>query len=195
MLYAQSFGYFSSATLNMKQSGFNDSSSVNVQPTLDVIPYPLFILICGSLCTSTMAMAFSALTLSVSPLLYIFIPVFVLTISYHGLMFFLSNTQNPTSERLFSRVTVMITCVLSMLWIAALGIAIDVNVLIGMGKLNTTRGSWSAIIPAICAFIEAIFIGSIAFLMQKERKRVLYNEKWKWRTAQPAAITSGSTQR
>ncbi|KAF8232209.1 hypothetical protein L208DRAFT_25815 [Tricholoma matsutake] len=193
MLYPQSFTYFSSNTgLNPQKVNL---SSLNIQTSTsatDIIPYPIFILTCSSLCISTMALVFSAVILNISSLLYIFIPVFALTILYHIVVAITSRTEVPDSPRLFSRANVISVCALSVLWTAATGIAVAVNVLIGMGRLNTGKGSWNAIIPCICSFLEVIIMGFIAFLTQKERKRILYSDKWKWRAGQDSATSSAS---
>jgi hypothetical protein len=189
MLYPQSFAYLSSST-SFHPSNINPSR-VNIQaPTIDVYPFQLFLLICSSLCISTIAMVFSAIILGVSPYLYVFPPVFALTILYHFVILIVSNGESAGSLRIFSLANVIATVILSVFWIAAGGLAVAVNVLIGQGKLGTSRGSWSAIIPCICAFIEAIIIGTICFYTRRERNRILYTDKWKWRAGQGAGGSS-----
>lgn len=189
MLYPQSFGYLSSST-SLHPSNANPStintSKVNVQPTIsaDVYPYPLFILICASLCVSTIAMVFSALILTSSHLLDIFPAAFALTIFYHFVILIISNGEPAGSLRVFCRTNVISTFILSILWLTTAGLTVAVNVLIGKGKLNMSQGSWSAIIPCVCAFLEAIIIGSIAFFTRRERNRILYTDKWRWRAGQ-----------
>jgi len=183
MLYPQSFTYLSSSTSLHPSTNFS-SSKANIQPlnlTADVYPYQFFILICGSLCLSTIAMVFSALILNVSPLLYVFPPVFVLTILYHFVMLIVSSGESAGSLRIFCRTNVISSFILSILWIVTAGLAVAVNVLIGKGKLNTSKGSWTAIIPCLCAFLEAFVIGAIAFFTRRERNRILYTDKWRWR--------------
>ena len=192
MLYPQSFAYLSSSTSLHPASSMN-TSKANIQPitvTPDVYPYQLFILICGSLCLSTIAMVFTALILNVSPLLYIFPPVFALTILYHLIMVIVSNGESAGSLRIFCRANVISAFILCILWIATAGLAVAVNVLIGKGKLNMSKGSWAVIIPCICAFLEALFVGAIAFFTRRERNRILYTDKWRWRASQGSGSSS-----
>jgi len=193
--YPQSFDYFSSSTSlhpsNVNPSSINNLSKANIHPfAAEVCPYQLFILICVSLCLSTIAMVFSALILTVSPLLYIFPIVFGLTILYHFVMLIISNGESAGSLRIFCRANVISTFILSILWIATAGLSVAVNVLIGKGKLNMSKGSWSAIIPCVCAFLEALDIGTLAFFTRRERNRILYTDKWRWRAGQGAGGSS-----
>jgi hypothetical protein len=186
MLYPQNFTYLASGTsLNPSSLRVNhEQPTPNIQPITDVLPYRLFLLVCGSLCISTVALVFSALIISVSHLLIIVPPVFALTILYHAVIAFIASGDPANSRRLFCRASVTAACVLSVLWIATAGMTVAVNVLIGMGKLNSSKGSWSAIIPCACSFIEAIILGFTDFLTLRERKQMLYTDKWKWQGVQ-----------
>jgi hypothetical protein len=198
-LYPQSFTYLSSNSsfnpsslrVHHEKSSPDATQPINADGT-DVLPYTLFILICFSLCVSTISLVFSAIILSTSLLLIIVPIVFALTISYHAVIAVIASSDPAHSPRLFSRASVSAACILCVLWIAAAGVLVDVNVVIGQGKLNLAKGSWNAIIPCACAFIEAIIMGFTGMLTLKERKRMLYTEKWKWRAGQGGA--SQSTQ-
>lgn len=181
MLYPQSFAYVSSTT------SLNPSS---MHSTMDLFPHPLFYLICASFCISTAALIFGTLILSTSPLLWVFPPVFALTILYHAVLTIISHGESPGSLRLFSRASVIATYVLAGFWIAVSGVAVAVNVLIHLGKLEASKGPWGAIVPCIFSFIEIIIVTFIAVLMQKERKRILYTDKWKWRAGHGASKSS-----
>jgi len=157
---------------------------------MDSFPYPLFPLICASLCISTLSLIFATLIVSVSPIFWIFPAIFISTVAYHATTILISNTESPTSRRLFSLPNLVAAGALTCLWAAVCGIAIALTVLLAKGRLKdatASRGLWSMIIPCVCALLETIVMGSIAAYTRKERNQRLYAEKWKWRPGHSSA--------
>ncbi|KNZ76660.1 hypothetical protein J132_09193 [Termitomyces sp. J132] len=150
---------------------------------MNSLPYPLFPLICISACTSTLTLIFSTLIISVSPVLWILPALFLSTVAYHAVTILISNSETTGSLRLFSLSNLAISCVLTCLWAAGCGATIAITVLLLKGRLSriVPRGTWSMIVPCICALLESIIMGSIVTLTWKERKRIQYADKWKWR--------------
>jgi hypothetical protein len=183
MLYPQSFAYVSS-TASLKPSTVQSTGAT------EVFPASLFYLICASFSVSTAALIFGTLILSTSPLLWVFPPVFILTLLYHAVITFVSYGESSGSLRPFSRAGVIATYVLAGLWMGVSGVTVAVNILIQLKKLEASKGPWGAIVPCIFSFIEVIIVVVIAVLMQKERRRILYTDKWKWQAGHGASKSS-----
>lgn len=155
--------------------------------------HSLLILISASLCTSTIALGFSAVVIHVSPLFWIFPMAFILTaLSHISTIVLASMSKNDTScndrfAYLFSLRDLASSCALTILWFAALVIAMTLSALVSVGKLHARHGLWSVVLPCICAFVEIIIMVFIILLRHKERKRMLYAEKWKWRPGHGAS--------
>jgi len=159
------------------------------------LPRPLFYLICASLCISTISLIFAILIIRVSLLSWIFPIAFILTTLYHGVAFLMSNSaseiETPDSSYLFSLPNLASAYLLTVLWTAVFGTAIALTVLVSsIGQLHAPRGLWSVIIPSVSSFMEALVMGSIAVLTHKERKRIIYASKWKWRPGHGVAASS-----
>ncbi|KAF8069968.1 hypothetical protein FPV67DRAFT_995033 [Lyophyllum atratum] len=161
---------------------------------MDPFPYPIFPLICGSLTISTLSFIFATLIISVTPILWIFPAIFISTVAYHAATLLISSGETPGSLRLFSRLNLIASCALTLLWAAVCGISITLTVLLAMGRLEDAtwppRGMWSMVVPCVCALLEAIVMGSIVVRTRKERNRILYAAKWKWRPGHSNAALS-----
>lgn len=159
---------------------------------MDPFPQPLFTLICTSLCASTLSLIFATLVINISPLLWVFPAVFIATAAYHATIFLISSAESPGSSRLFSRPNLLAAYTLTCLWMGAFVIIVVVLALLSLGRLvdASKRGVWSLVIPCVCAFAETIAMGLVAATTRKERMRILYAAKWKWRPGHDAIALS-----
>jgi len=151
---------------------------------MDSFPPPLFFLVCTSLVTSTLILVFATLVISASNLLWIFPPAFGVTYAYHGITILLANTEQPGSSRLFSLAGLLAAYTITCVWLVASGLIAAVTTLFYTGKwqrVYPAHGLWSMVLPCLCAFLEALVMASVAFFTRKERNRILYASKWKWR--------------
>lgn len=149
-------------------------------------PFPpmLFSLICASLCTSTVVLIFSALLIGTIPILWIIPAAFVATISHHATTLLIASAQPPSSPRLFSKANVACVYILTLLWGSAVGLAIALTVHEYTRKLTGDRPrepAWIMILSCVISLVELAITIWIAVVTQKERKRIAYAEKWKWR--------------
>ncbi|GLB45058.1 hypothetical protein LshimejAT787_1901360 [Lyophyllum shimeji] len=161
---------------------------------MEPFPFPLFPLICASLCVTTLSLIFATLIISVSPILWIFPATFISTIAYHAATLLISNVEDAGSLRLYSFANLLASCSITCIWAAVSGITTALTVLLATGRLKdatTPRRLWPMVVSSVCALIECIVMGSIAIRTREERKRILYAAKWKWR---PGHNTAAATQ-
>lgn len=162
---------------------------------MEPFPYPLFPLICASLCISTLSLIFATLIISASPILWIFPGTYICTVAYHATTILISNSEDTGSLRLFSRSNLLASFTLTCLWAATGGITIAVTALLAEGRLSHTiasQGIWKMVVPCVLALLESVVLGFIANGTRKERNRILYAAKWKWRPGHNAAASQWS---
>ncbi|RDB16926.1 hypothetical protein Hypma_002394 [Hypsizygus marmoreus] len=159
---------------------------------MDPLPYPLFALVCISLCVSTLCLVFSTLVIAISPVLWIIPSAYIATVAYHATTLLISNSESHDSHRLFSLPNLLAAYALTCLWTVVFGVALAVSILIGGRIIGDVapRGLWSLIVPCMCALAQAVVMGFIAFRTRKERNRILYAAKWKWRPGHSALALS-----
>jgi len=173
---------------------------------MESFPSPLFALACASAVTSALTLVFATLIISVSNILWIFPAAFALTCAYHGITILISNTEQEGSARLFSLAGLIAAYTITLLWLAASILIATVTAMFYTGKWERvvpSKGLWSMILPCVFAFLEALIMASIAFFTRRERNKLMYASKWKWRDGHnPRAVqtqwsinSTGSTSR
>ncbi|TFK44226.1 hypothetical protein BDQ12DRAFT_717393 [Crucibulum laeve] len=156
------------------------------------LPSPLFHLISASLCTSALTLIFAALIISVSPVFWIIPASFIATFGCHAIFLLIANSESAGSLRVFSAINVGATYLLSAAWTSTFGVALAYTILLWTGRVDKEEmegRAWTMVVLCVLALLEVVIMGFVAAASHKERKRVLYKEKWKWR---PGASPSNS---
>ncbi|KAG6829483.1 hypothetical protein H0H92_004364 [Tricholoma furcatifolium] len=150
---------------------------------MDSAPRPFFPLICASLCISTLSLIFAILIIDVSRFLWILPSLFVATAAYHAVTILIANSESTGALQLFALANLIISYALTCLWAAGFAVTVTITVLFLQGRLETDASSrtWSMVVPCVCALLQTIVMGLIAILSRKERNRIRYADKWKWR--------------
>ncbi|KAF8893374.1 hypothetical protein BD779DRAFT_1505846 [Infundibulicybe gibba] len=157
-------------------------------PPMNPFPPFFFPLICTSLCLSTLALVVSTLAIGISPLLWIIPAAFAVTITYHTTILFISSSESTKSSRLFSAPAVVFAYLLTLLWACDFGFALTLVILLCSGKLESSvsgRNSGVLVASLVLTLFEAVVMGSIAWRCHKERRRITYSAKWRWKPSNP----------
>lgn len=144
----------------------------------------LFPLILSSLSLSLVAMVPVALSITLSPALWLIPAVITLTFIHHIYILFLGRSETYTSQRIYSLYSMSCAFVLAFLWTATLAASITLCCLLFSNKIRSTDETisvWVTVLAGI-AFFETIIMVVIAVCSQKEWKKIEYTKKWRWQT-------------
>ncbi|KAF9010686.1 hypothetical protein BDQ17DRAFT_1299227 [Cyathus striatus] len=156
-----------------------------------LLPKFLFPLTCLSFFTAAVNLVIAALVINVTPILWIAPVAFILTLAFHAIFLLMANSEALDALRLYSAVNITASYILSCLWAGVFTICITVTILFKKGTLRNegTSKMWILILLCVFAFLQTGAMILVAFVLRKERNRLMYMEKWRWR---PGAL--GSSQ-
>lgn len=142
----------------------------------------LLFLFCLSLTLSTAVVVFAALTLATLPILWIIPAAAILTVAHHVLALVILHCDSE-DKRLFSTTSEVIAIVLTFVWLSIVGVAVALAVLDSLNRLPYDKDKrWITVVSAVLSSLETIIIAFSTAFVHKERKSILYREKWEWKT-------------
>jgi len=144
----------------------------------------LFALILSSLSLSLVATILAALSIALSPALWLIPAVITLTFAHHMYILFHGNSEAHSGQRIYSSYFMSCAFVLAFLWIATLATSITLCCLLFSDTIRNTNERiiiWMPTLTGI-SFLESMIITFIAVCSQKEWKKIEYKKKWRWRT-------------
>lgn len=154
------------------------------QATMGWFAQSLFALTLSSLSLSLVAIIPVALSITLSPALWVVPAVITFTFIYHIYILFLGNSETYTSQRIYSSYSMSCAFVLAFLWTATLAASITLCYLLFSGIIQSTKETiniWVSTLTGI-SFFETIIMVVIAIFSQKEWKKIKYSEKWRFQT-------------
>ncbi|KXN90835.1 hypothetical protein AN958_03489 [Leucoagaricus sp. SymC.cos] len=157
------------------------------------ISTPIFALLCASVLSSIFVVSITAFTLTVSNLLWIVPPAFILTFVIHVVFFLLANSEdnsNPSgSLRVYSAPLISSLFFTSVVWASVTAVLVFCTVQLLTGRLPSAPRSreWAIITASAVSLVECILLAAVAVQAYKVRQHLRYREKWRWR---PGATSS-----
>lgn len=144
----------------------------------------LFALILSSLSLSLVAMIPVALSIALSPALWLVPAVITLTFIHHIYILFIGNSETYTSQRIYSSYSMSCAFVLAVLWTTTLAASITLSCLLFSNKIRSTKETINIWVPTLAgiSFFETIIMVFIAICFRKEWKKIEYSKKWRWHT-------------
>ncbi|KAF4621231.1 hypothetical protein D9613_000248 [Agrocybe pediades] len=137
----------------------------------------------ASLCISSIGMAFGALAITLSPILWLIPAVIALTFIYHTYVLLMASAESYTSPRIYSASAIGCGYVLAFLWTAALAASATISSLlfINIITVDDSKVKYYLAVLAGVSLLESLLFGFIAVKSHKELKKIRYRNKWRWR--------------
>jgi len=146
-------------------------------------PQHLFSLVVASLCLSTVGMAFGALSITLSPIIWIIPAIIVLTFIHHTYILLMASAETYNSPRLYSAMTIGCGYTLAFLWTAALAASATIAGLLFTNIIRVDDGKikiWMTVLSGV-SLVESLLLGLIAVKSHQELRQIRYRNKWRWR--------------
>ena len=151
-----------------------------VEADMGSFPRHFFSLTVTSLCISTIGMVFAALTIDLSPIVWLIPGVIALTFIYNTFILLVASAETYNSRRLYAPTPIGCAYFLTFLWTASLAAATAITVLLFANVIQHSDGKikiWMSIIAGV-SLLEAILLGVIAVMSHRELKQIRYKDKW-----------------
>lgn len=146
-------------------------------------PQQFFSLLVASLSISAVGIAFSSLSLTISPIAWCIPVVVIITFTHHTYILLHGHSESYNTPQIYSKTLLGCTYLLVFLWIAAFAATGTITYLLISGIMRSTDDKakiWVSIMSGT-SLLEVLLVGFIAIQSRKETKRVQYSNKWQWR--------------